>query len=84
MKTIDFPGTDFPISMTSCLHMAQNLVVEGVAPNLFTSAIQSLQKKIFTASVRLVQSVAEGDCCFQQRITMEKGLSIGQHIKIAT
>ncbi len=60
--------------------MAQNLVVEGVAPNLFVSHTVFAKENFYSIG-RLYNQSPKAIATFNN-ITMEKGLSIGQHIKI--
>ena len=60
--------------------IAQNIVVEGISPNLFV--IHTVVPKENFYSIGRLYNQSPKEIATFNNITMEKGLSIGQHIKI--
>lgn len=59
---------------------SQNLIVEGNAPNLYITHIVAPKENFYSVG-RLYNQAPKSIAAFNN-ITMEKGLTIGQHIKI--
>ncbi len=64
----------------SLIAESQNLTVEGNAPDLYITHIVAPKENFYSIS-RLYNQAPKSIAAFNQ-ITMEKGLTIGQHVKI--
>jgi len=64
----------------SLVAKSQNLTVEGTAPNLYITHIVAPKENFYSVS-RLYNQAPKSIASFN-KIVMEKGLTIGQHVKI--